>query len=93
MFINKDLVDFVYMTSAMLLEAQNSVNPNRKEVVSKPFRMLIENQEKPIFIYPPETYRDFIFYSFNSIIQGDYQKAFDYLTLNTHKIWESMFDK
>ena len=28
MFINKDLVDFVYMTSAMLLEAQNSVNPN-----------------------------------------------------------------
>ena len=27
MFISKDLVDFVYMTSAMLLEAQNTANP------------------------------------------------------------------
>lgn len=93
MHINKDLVDFCFMVSSMLLEVVNiSKNEHSRTVISRSFRMLIENSEKSLFCFPPDNYRDQISAAFRTIHQGNWKEALHHLLAST-KVWDSMLYK
>jgi translation initiation factor 3 subunit C len=95
MHINKDLVDFAFMTSSLLLEVPNISKSKRnltKNVISRSFRMLIENSENNLFNGPPETNRDYIAYAFRSLFNSDWKGALNYLFANK-RIWRLMLYK
>lgn len=91
MFINKDQVDFCYMTSAMLLEALNFANPksSQKPSISWSFKQMIDGYDKNVLIFPPENYREMIYFAYHAILNGEHQTALTYLLSNI-KIWETM---
>lgn len=82
MHLNKDLVDFCYLTSSMLLEVVNISKSNSNEVISKQFRSLLANFEKNLFSFPPENHKDQIMASFRAILDGDWENGIEFLLTN-----------
>ena len=80
MQLNTELVDFVYLLSAMLLEIpnlsahQHSIN---KSVISKPFRKLMESYERQLFNGPPDYYRDNVVYAARALYESDWKRAME----------------
>jgi translation initiation factor 3 subunit C len=82
MHINIDLVEFVHLTSAMLLEVPNmaaNVHDQRKRIISKTFRKTLENTERQTFTGPPENTRDHVIAAAKSLIQSDWNQCSQYL--------------
>lgn len=82
MHINIDLLEFVYLTSAMLLEVPNmaaNVHDSRKRVVSKTFRKTLENSERQTFTGPPENTKDHVIAASKALIQADWQTCANFL--------------
>ena len=79
MHINLDLLEGVYLTSALLLEVSNmAANPyetSSKKVLSKPFRNYLKKYEQTLFSGPPENTRENIFAAAKALFKGDWKKT------------------
>lgn len=93
MHINLELLECTYLTSSMFLEvplmAQTSSSPEMKRrIISKPFRRMLDYNERQVFNGPPENTRDGVIMSAKFLAAGDWAKASS--TLNSIKIWDLM---
>jgi translation initiation factor 3 subunit C len=88
--IDCELVDFTHMVCAMLLEIPN-ISRNElyieRNIISRPFRKLIDSADKSLFNGPPEQSRDFIVYAARSLYHGDWRNAVAYL-FGATKMWK-----
>lgn len=78
MHINLDLLETCHLVSAMLLEVPNMVNSRiaeRKRMVSKAFRKLLEYHERLVFEGPPESPRDHVVAAAKLLAQGSWRKC------------------
>lgn len=94
MHIDKELVEFAFMVSSMLLEIPNISSSSRnlkKNVISRSLRMLVQANEIQIFNGPPETTRDTIAYAFTRLYESQWEEALEYLMSN-NKLWNDMPD-
>ncbi|KAF9906656.1 Translation initiation factor 3 subunit c [Linnemannia zychae] len=93
MHINLELLECVYLTCSMLLEipamAQAGNSPeNKKRVISKPFRRMLDYNARQVFTGPPENTRDHIMGAAKALSNGEWQKSVE--LINAIKIWELM---
>ncbi|KAG0051029.1 Translation initiation factor 3 subunit c [Gryganskiella cystojenkinii] len=93
MHINLELLECAYLTCSMLLEIPNlasaGANPdNRKRVISKPFRRMLDYNSRQVFTGPPENTRDHIMGAAKALASGEWQKSIE--LINAIKIWELM---
>ncbi|KAH7474605.1 hypothetical protein PRIC1_013268 [Phytophthora ramorum] len=82
MHINLDLMETCHLVSAMLLEVPNMVNSrlsDRKRMVSKAFRKLLEFHERLVFEGPPENPRDHVVAAAKLLAQGSWRKSAELL--------------
>ncbi|DAZ93760.1 TPA: hypothetical protein N0F65_000603, partial [Lagenidium giganteum] len=90
MHINLELLESAHLVSAMLLEVPNMVNSNngaeRKRVVSKAFRKLLEFHERLVFEGPPENARDHVVAAAKLLAQGSWKSAVELLA--TLPVWD-----
>jgi len=88
--IDCELVDFVHMVCAMLLEIPN-ISRNElyieRNIISRPYRKLIDSADKTLFNGPPEQSREFIVYASRSLFHGEWRMAVDYL-FGAAKMWK-----
>ncbi|EQC40683.1 hypothetical protein SDRG_01760 [Saprolegnia diclina VS20] len=76
MHINLELLELCHLTSAMLLEVPNMVlsrTQDRRRVISKAFRKLLEFHDRLVFAGPPENTRDHIVSAAKAMAQGNWQ--------------------
>ncbi|KAG0254721.1 Translation initiation factor 3 subunit c [Mortierella polycephala] len=93
MHINLELLECVYLTCSMLLEipamaAAGSGRDNRRKVISKPFRRMLDYNSRQVFSGPPENTRDHIMGAAKALASGEWQKSIE--LMNAIKIWELM---
>jgi len=78
------------MTCAMLLEISN-ISRNefyiKNNIISRPFRKLIDSADSALFNGPPEHPRDYVVYAARCLYHGEWKKALDYL-LGATKVWK-----
>ena len=76
--INLQLLDCIYMISAMLLEitniAENQYSVNKK-IISKNFKKLIDQYDQKAFYLAPENYRDNIVFAAKALNKSNWKKA------------------
>ncbi|KAI8328953.1 eukaryotic translation initiation factor 3 subunit 8 N-terminus-domain-containing protein [Blakeslea trispora] len=94
MHINLELLECVFLVSSMLLEipaqAQAGSINNNKKYISRPFRRLLDYNERQVFIGPPENTRDHIMSAAKALASGEWEKARDFIL--AIKIWRLMPD-
>ncbi|CAG8555581.1 14311_t:CDS:10 [Acaulospora colombiana] len=93
MHINLELLECAYLTCSMLLEipsmaAAGSNLEARKKVISKPFRRMLDFNERQVFSGPPENTRDHIMGAAKALAAGEWQKCQE--LINAIKIWDLM---
>lgn len=90
MHINLELLECVFLTCSMLLEipAQAQAGPNNKKMISRPFRRLLDYNERQAFTGPPENTRDHIMSAAKALASGEWERARDYIL--AIKIWNLM---
>jgi len=80
MHINLELLESVYLISAMLLEVPNiaaNIHDAKHKIISKNFHRLLEISDKRTFNGPPENVRDHVMAVTRLLINGDFKEAFD----------------
>ncbi|CAO3655012.1 unnamed protein product [Mucor hiemalis] len=90
MHINLELLECIFLTSSMLLEipAQAQAGPNNKKFISRPFRRLLDYNERQAFSGPPENTRDHIMSAAKALASGEWEKAKDFIL--AIKVWDLM---
>ena len=91
MHINLELIECVYLVSAMLLEVYNMALSNadgKRKVISKTFRKLYDYSERQSFCGPPENIKDHIMAASRAIAHGEWEQARDLIL--SIKIWNVM---
>ncbi|CAG8453987.1 9758_t:CDS:10 [Paraglomus brasilianum] len=93
MHINLELLECAYLTCSMLLEipsmAAAGSNPEaKKKIISKPFRRLLDYNERQVFSGPPENTRDHIMGAAKALAAGEWQKCQELIC--AIKIWDLM---
>ncbi|CAG8679186.1 24022_t:CDS:10 [Dentiscutata erythropus] len=93
MHINLELLECAYLTCSMLLEipsmAAAGSNPEaRKKVISKPFRRMLDYNERQVFSGPPENTRDHIMGAAKALAAGEWKKCQE--LIGAIKIWDLM---
>lgn len=82
MHINLQLLDCIYMISAMLLEipniAENQFSVNKK-IISKNFIKMIDQYDSKGFYLAPENYRDNIVFAAKHLNKSNWAKAIHYI--------------
>ncbi|OZJ02772.1 hypothetical protein BZG36_03483 [Bifiguratus adelaidae] len=88
MHINLELLECVYLTCSMLLEIPSiaAAGPGSKKIISKPFRRLLEYNERQVFSGPPENTRDHIMGAARALASGEWRKAKELMI--AIKIWD-----
>lgn len=89
MHVNLELLECVYLVSAMLLEIPNMAlnsHDSRRKMISKSFRRMLEYNERQVFIGPPENNRDHIMAAAKSMASGNWQAARDFIL--AVKVWD-----
>ncbi|ORX45500.1 hypothetical protein DM01DRAFT_1311804 [Hesseltinella vesiculosa] len=92
MHINLELLECVFLTCSMLLEipGQAQTGPNSKKFISKPFRRLLDFNERQAFTGPPENTRDHIMSAAKALASGEWERARDYIL--AIKVWDLLPD-
>ncbi|OBZ89495.1 Eukaryotic translation initiation factor 3 subunit C [Choanephora cucurbitarum] len=93
MHINLELLECVFLVSSMLLEIPSQAQAgslNNKKYISRPFRRLLDYNERQAFMGPPENTRDHIMSAAKALASGEWEKAKDYIL--SIKIWRLMPD-
>ncbi|KAI9267124.1 eukaryotic translation initiation factor 3 subunit 8 N-terminus-domain-containing protein [Helicostylum pulchrum] len=90
MHINLELLECIFLTSSMLLEipAQAQAGPSNKKFISRPFRRLLDYNERQAFCGPPENTRDHIMSAAKALASGEWEKAKDFIL--AIKVWDLM---
>jgi translation initiation factor 3 subunit C len=90
MHINLELLECIFLVSSMLLEipAQAQAGTNSKRYISRPFRRLLDYNERQAFSGPPENTRDHIMSAAKALASGEWEKAKDFIL--AIKIWDLM---
>ncbi|KAG1661195.1 hypothetical protein FOA52_006001 [Chlamydomonas sp. UWO 241] len=88
MHITLELVESVYLISAMLLEvpnmAANPLNP-KKKMMSKSFHRHLDTYNRQMFTGPPENVRDHVMAATKALMRGDWARAYGYIASLT--VW------
>ncbi|KAL0080500.1 eukaryotic translation initiation factor 3 subunit 8 N-terminus-domain-containing protein [Phycomyces blakesleeanus] len=92
MHINLELLECVFLTCSMLLEipAQAQAGPNTKKYISRPFKRLLDYNERQPFSGPPENTRDHIMSAAKALASGEWERARD--SILAIKVWDLMQD-
>lgn len=95
MHINLELLESAYLTCSMLLEipamAAAGSNPEaRKRVISKPFRRMLDYNERQVFLGPPENTRDHIMQASKALSAGEWERCRE--LIQAIKIWDLLPD-
>lgn len=92
MHINTELLEAAFLVSSMLVEipllASIDNEEQRRKVVSKPFRRLLDFVDRQVFTGPPESTRDHIMQASKALQEGDWEKCRD--LIQSIKIWSLM---
>ncbi|KAI5119955.1 hypothetical protein M0805_002144 [Coniferiporia weirii] len=92
MHINTELLEAAFLVSSMLVEipllASIDSEEQKRKVVSKPFRRLLDFADRQVFTGPPESTRDHIMQASKALQEGDWEKCRE-LVLSI-KIWALM---
>lgn len=91
MHINIELLEACYLVVSMLLEipllaSLASLPDQRRRVISKAFRRLLDYSERSVFQGPPENTRDHILQASKALASGDYKKCLE--LIKAIKIWD-----
>jgi translation initiation factor 3 subunit C len=82
MHINLELMECVYLTSAMLLEIpymSATEVEGRRRMISKGFYHQLKNHEKQPLVGPPETMREHVVAAANAMKKGNWKQCRDYI--------------
>lgn len=92
MHINTELLEAAFLVSSMLVEiptlASIDNEEQRRKIVSKPFRRLLDFADRQVFTGPPESTRDHIMQASKALQEGDWEKCRD--LIQSIKIWSLM---
>ncbi|GAA5804708.1 hypothetical protein HPULCUR_010211 [Helicostylum pulchrum] len=89
MHINLELLECVFLVCSMLLEIPAQAQAgNSKKFISRPFRRLLDYNERQAFTGPPENTRDHIMSAAKALASGEWEKARDFIL--AIKIWDLM---
>jgi len=92
MHINLELMECVYLVSAMLIEIPYMAAheyEGRKRMISKPFFQQLRSSERQSLIGPPESMREFVIAASREMKIGDWKKCFDFIVNDkmNAKVW------
>jgi translation initiation factor 3 subunit C len=82
MHINYELLECVYLTTALLIEVPNMAAnrfDHRRRIVSKPFRKYWDIIERQLFQGPPENTREHVIAAARALHNGDWRQCHKYL--------------
>jgi len=92
MHINTELLEAAFLVSSMLVEipvlASIDNEEQKRKVVSKPFRRLLDFADRQVFTGPPESTRDHIMQASKALQEGDWERCRD--LVQSIKIWTLM---
>ncbi|KAH9937729.1 eukaryotic translation initiation factor 3 subunit 8 [Amylocystis lapponica] len=92
MHINTELLEAAFLVSSMLVEipllASIDTEEQKRKVISKSFRRLLDFADRQVFTGPPESTRDHIMQASKALQNGDWQKCRD--LVQDIKIWSLM---
>ncbi|EIN11298.1 eukaryotic translation initiation factor 3 subunit 8 [Punctularia strigosozonata HHB-11173 SS5] len=92
MHINTELLEAAFLVSSMLVEipllASLDSEEQKRKVISKPFRRLLDFADRQVFTGPPESTRDHIMQASRALQDGDWQHCRD--LIQSIKIWSLM---
>jgi len=77
MHINLDLVEFVHLCTAMLLEVPNTARDkdSKRRVISKYFIKVMEYYDRQVFTGPPENTKESILVAAKALERGDWRSC------------------
>lgn len=92
MHINTELLEAAFLISSMLVEipllASIESEEQKRKVISKPFRRLLDFADRQVFTGPPESTRDHIMQASKALQDGEWEKCRD--LVQNIKIWSLM---
>eukprot|EP00463_Aulacantha_scolymantha_P003643 TRINITY_DN4516_c0_g1_i1.p1 TRINITY_DN4516_c0_g1~~TRINITY_DN4516_c0_g1_i1.p1 ORF type:complete len:155 (+),score=11.05 TRINITY_DN4516_c0_g1_i1:232-696(+) len=93
MHISLELLDAVHLISAMFMEVLNVAihGLDKKFIISKLFRRLMDNHKRYAFNIPSEDTRDSVLAAVKELQRGDWKKAYKYI--ERLKVWRIMPNK
>ncbi|ESO09399.1 hypothetical protein HELRODRAFT_109647 [Helobdella robusta] len=93
MHINLELLECVYLVSAMLIEIPNMAAHEfdaRKRMISKNFHHVLRENEKQTLVGPPENMREHVVAACKAMKSGDWKACYNYIVnekMNA-KVWD-----
>ena len=97
MHINLELLECVYLVSAMLIEipylAAHEYDARRR-MISKSYYQQLRSSERQALVGPPESMREHIVAASKAMRNGDWQKARDFIVNDkmNAKVWDLFYD-
>ncbi|KAF5322203.1 hypothetical protein D9619_001846 [Psilocybe cf. subviscida] len=92
MHINTELLEAAFLVSSMLVEipllASIESEEQKRKIISKPFRRLLDFADRQVFTGPPESTRDHIMQASKALQDGEWEKCRD--LIQSIKIWSLM---
>ncbi|KAH0827788.1 eukaryotic translation initiation factor 3 subunit 8 N-terminus-domain-containing protein [Lanmaoa asiatica] len=92
MHINTELLEAAFLVSSMLVEipllASIDSEEQKRKVISKPFRRLLDFADRQVFTGPPESTRDHIMQASKALQDGEWERCRD--LIQSIKIWSLM---
>ncbi|KAG6333562.1 hypothetical protein ID866_5524 [Astraeus odoratus] len=92
MHINTELLEAAFLVSSMLVEiplmASIESEEQKRKMISKPFRRLLDFADRQVFTGPPESTRDHIMQASRALQDGEWEKCRD--LIQGIKIWSLM---
>jgi translation initiation factor 3 subunit C len=92
MHINTELLEAAFLVSSMLVEipllASIDSEEQKRKMISKSFRRLLDFADRQVFTGPPESTRDHIMQASRALQNGEWEKCRD--LVQSIKIWSLM---
>merc|ERR1719317_1311684 len=97
MHINLELLECVYLVSAMLIEIPYMAAHEfdaRRRMISKSFHHQLKNSERQSLVGPPESMREHVVAASKAMRNGDWNKARDFIINDkmNGKVWDLFYD-
>lgn len=94
MHINTEMLEAAFLVSSMLVEipllASIDSEDQRRKVISKPFRRLLDFADRQVFTGPPESTRDHIMQASKALQEGDWRHCQE--LVRSIKVWNLLAD-